>query len=531
MAKSTAYTGGIVYTMEREGETVSAFVVENGRFVYCGDDETAKSLADEQVDLKGAVVMPGMIDTHQHLYAYSRNLTKVNLEKARSVRDIKEMLAARAKETKKGEWILGMGFDHEKFDEHRLPTRYELDEACPDNPVVITRYCLHVNVANSEALNKGGIGKGFKPHVEGTVKFDEAGEPTGELNDEAATDILALVPDPLASREARKNILEKACHELNSHGLTGVHPVRAAHVDLPEYIDLYQDLKDEGRLTLRVYVGLDQLPETDIRTGLGDDMVKYGYYKLFADGNIGGRTAWLFEPFSDDPVDPENTGVPNYTLEELTPLVRAAYERNIQVGMHVIGDRAADMFVSALETVYRENPKPDPRFRVIHASLVNDDIIARIAKLPAVVDIQPNFLSNNLKWQDARFGKARETYQYCWRKFLDAGIMLNAGSDSPVGFYDPFWSAYAIVNRKNLEGEPEGGWHPENCVTPYEALRMYTWNAAYASFEENIKGSIKEGKLADFIIIDADPFNIDPMKIKDIHVEKTYLGGACVYTR
>lgn len=322
--------------------------------------------------------------------------------------------------------------------------------------------------------------------------------------------------------------MERACHELNSHGLTGVHAIQGVHCNLPEYTDMYQDLKDEGRLTVRVCLGYDELPNCSIRTGLGDDMVRYGFYKLYVDGNMGGRTALLCEPYSDDPTQ---TGIPNYTQEELDAKVKAGYERNIQVGAHVIGDKAAEMLTTAIERAYYANPKEGPRFRMIHMSLLNEDIIRRIKSLPVVLDIQPMFVSTNVRWSESRVGHERSKYHYCWRTLLDNQMILTAGSDSPCESYDPMDGVYAITTRQGMDGYPEGGWFPEERVTVYEALKMYTKNAAYVSLEGDKKGTIEAGKLADFVILDTDVFRTAPEKIKDIRVVKTYLGGKLVYER
>lgn len=527
----TAYVNGRVYTMRTEGEMYSAFAVDQGKFLYCGDDSEARRLAagGEVVDLQGATVLPGMIDTHQHLFAYARDLLKLDLKGSASLEELLERIRQRAEVTPKGEWILGTGFDHELFtDQKTLPTREELDQVCPNNPLIITRYCLHVNVANSLALKAGGVGPGFVPKVAGTVEFGPGGQPTGTLRDQAAADILALVPDPLATQEGRKNAVERACRELNRHGLTGVHAIQGLHCNLPEYTDVYQDLSGEGRLTVRVFLGYDELPNCSIRTGLGDEMVKYGFYKLYVDGNMGGRTALLTQPYEDDP---SQTGIPNYTQEELDAKVLEGYQRNIQVGAHVIGDKAAEMLTTAIERACRTDPKPDPRFRMIHMSLLNEDVVRRIQNLPVVVDIQPMFVSTNVRWSETRVGHVRSKYHYCWRTLLDNGMILTAGSDSPCESYDPMHGVYAITTRQGMDGYPEGGWFPEERVTVYEALSMYTRNAAYVSFEEDLKGTIEPGKLADFVVLDSDVFQTAPEKIKDIQIERTYLGGRLVYSK
>ena len=242
----------------------------------------------------------------------------------------------------------------------------------------------------------------------------------------------------------------------------------------------------------------------------------------------GGRTALLTQPYEDDP---SQTGIPNYTQEELDAKVLEGYQRNIQVGAHVIGDKAAEMLTTAIERACRMDPKPDPRFRMIHMSLLNEDVVRRIQNLPVVVDIQPMFVSTNVRWSETRVGHVRSKYHYCWRTLLDNGMILTAGSDSPCESYDPMHGVYAITTRQGMDGYPEGGWFPEERVTVYEALSMYTRNAAYVSFEEDLKGTIEPGKLADFVVLDADVFQTAPEKIKEIQIERTYLGGRLVYSK
>lgn len=526
----TAYINGKIYTMRKEGDTCSAFVVRDGKFLYCGSDEKAEYLAKtgggQVVDLKQAAVIPGMIDTHQHVFAYARDLMKLNLKEVRSLEELKEAIKKRAEQTPAGQWILGTGFDQETFDVPALPSRTDLDEACPDHPLIITRYCLHVNVANTKALEAGGIRKGFVPKVEGTVEFDRDGEPTGVLFDQAAADIIDTIPDPLSGKEAKKLAVERAIKELNRFGLTGVHTIQGKHCDLPEYAGVYQELNREGRLTARVYLGFDELPGCSIETGLGDEMVKYGFFKIYTDGSLGARSAYLKEPYSDDPAQ---RGVTNYSQEELDRLVWEAYSRDIQVGVHVIGDASVEMLVTAIERAYEREPKDNARIRMIHMSLLNREIIERLKRLPVIIDIQPMFVSTNVRWSEHRVGHERSEYHYCWRKLLDAGMILTAGSDSPIETYNPMKGTYAITTRQGLDGYPEGGWFPQERVTVFEAVSMYTKYAAYASFEEDVKGTIEEGKLADFVMLDRDVFKTEPRDIKDIRVLKTWLGGRLVY--
>lgn len=525
-----AFVNGTVYTMKAENDVCSAFVVEDGKFIFCGSDEEAKAIAgdSEVVDLEGKPVLPGFTDTHQHVLSYARDLHKLNLKNVTSVEELKRLIQEKAATLEKGEWIQGTGFDHEKFDVAVLPTKADLDEAAPDHPVLITRYCLHVNVANSMALEIGGIKKGFVPAVDNTVEFDENGEPTGRLWDQAAADLAALIPDKLASYEARKDAVELACRELNKVGIIGVHPIQGKHCDLLEETSIYQDLHKEGRLTARIYLGFDEYPGCGIRRGLGDSMVKYGFYKVFTDGSIGARSALLNEPYSDDP---SQIGVSNYSQEELDAVIQDAYDNDLQIGVHVIGDRSVEMLLESLEKAYFANPKKDARFRMIHMSILNENIIERMKKLPVIIDVQPMFVSTNVRWIESRVGPERAKYTYAFKRLIDAGFMLTGGSDSPIETFNPFMGAYAIVTRQGLDGFPEGGWMPQERVTPYEAMCMYTKNAAYASYEEDVRGTIEEGKFADFIVLDADVFQVEHRKIKDIQVEKTYLNGNLVYSK
>lgn len=531
-----AYVNGKIYSMRAEGELLPAMVVEGDHFAYCGNDqEYAISCAEKTdgrvIDLLGQAVVPGMTDAHLHLFSYARDLQKLNLKGCTSKEELLSRIAGKAAETPRGAWIVGTGFDHEVFtDDRTLPKRWELDRVCPDNPLIITRYCLHISCANSLALKAGGIGAGFHPAVEGTVEFSDDGEPNGVLRDKAAGDVIALVPDKLGTVEGKAEAVAAACRELNRVGITGVHPTSAADYDLPEYANVYQYLRDHEELTVRVYMGFDQLPGCSISTGLGDDMVKFGFYKLFMDGNMGGRTAYLTEPYADDP---GNTGIGNYhDQQELDDKVQKAYDLGIQVAAHAIGDRGCEQIVTSFEHMLkRHEPRCARPFRIIHASLLNKDLIERIAKLPVILDVQPMFLATDIHWCESRFGHARSEYLWCWRKLIDRGIILTGSSDSPCETFNPMYGIYAAVTRQGIDGYPEGGWYPENKISVYEALCMYTRNPAYASDTDRKTGTIEKGKLADFVVLDQDIFQIDPEKIKEVLVNATYLGGKKVFER
>lgn len=528
MEAEKVFYNGTIYTMEKPGEVYEALAVNFGRIVACGtSEEMLKINAAEKIDLQGKVVLPGFIDSHQHILSYTKGRQSVNLRGAKSWEEVKARLAERVASTPKGGWIKGTSFNHEDWEDPFLPTRKELDEISKDHPILISRYCMHIHVANTLALAAAGIDRNYKPSAENSVQFDEKGDPTGILFENAVTPVLNVIPDPLATDEAKKEALAEVLRDISSYGITGVHTIQGKFCDAEEFLYLYQELEAEGRLPLRLYVGFDEYPSFGMVTGFGNEKIRYGFYKIYSDGSLGSRAAKLFEPYSDMP---GHTGVLNYSQEEINAMCQKAYDMNLQIAIHAIGDKGLDVALNAIEKVYYANPKPNQRFRLVHVMCVNEDLIARMKKLPVVLDIQPKFVSSNVKWSEKRLGPERSKYAYAWRRLIDEGFIISAGSDSPVEPYNPFLGIYGVVTRQDLEGYPEGGWYPEQRVTVYEAIEMYTKNSAYAAFEENIKGTIKPGKLADFIVVDQNPFTIDSKGLKDIKIEKTYLGGEEVYS-
>lgn len=522
------FFNGKIYTMTKEGEKHEAFAVRDEKIIAVGtNDEIMRIETEESIDLANKTVLPGLIDTHQHVLSYAEGLQAVDLRACKSYKEVKEKLEERVKITPEGSWIKGTSFNHEAWEKPVLPTKNELDEISKKHPILISRYCMHVHVANSLALNLGGITQGFIPTAENSVDIDEAGNPTGILWENAVTPVLNAIPNPLPTFNDKKEAVRQVCEDMSSYGITGVTPIQGKFCDAIENIGIYQDLEKEGRLPVRVYVSFDEIPSFGMKSGFGNDMVKYGFYKIYSDGSLGSRAAKLFEPYSDMP---DTTGVLNYSQEQITEMVREAYNRDLQIAIHAIGDKGLDIALNAIEEAYYTNPKPNQRFRIVHAMVVNKELIRRMKKLPLVLDIQPKFVSSNVRWSEDRLGKERAKLAYPWRTLLNEGLVITGSSDCPVEPYNPFLGIYGIVTRKDLEGYPEKGWYAEQRVTVFEALEMYTKNAAFASFEENLKGTISEGKFADFIVLDKDPFKIMPDALKDIKVEKTFLGGKQVFS-
>ncbi|MGN0166104.1 MAG: amidohydrolase [Lachnospiraceae bacterium] len=530
MFADVTFVNGKIYTMKEEGDVAEAFAVRDGKFIFTGSNEEAEKIISEKtIDLKGRTVYPGFIDCHQHTLAYARTTEEVNLCGTRSVEEVLERLREKKSITPKGQWIKGSGFNHEQFSDVRIPTREELDSVSTEHPILISRYCMHVHAANSMALDIAGIDEDFLPEVPNSVEKDDSGKLNGILRESAVTPVLHSIPDMLPTYEDKKEGLYRACCEMNSYGITGIHPIQGKFVDADEYLNLYQDLEKEGRLTVRVYISFDEYPSFNMKTGFGNEKIRYGFYKIYSDGSLGSRNAALSEPYCDKP---DSCGLLNHSPEEIKELCHKAYDMDLQIGIHAIGDKGVEIALDAIEECYRENPKPDARFRLIHAIVLRKDLIERIKKLPVIVDIQPRFTSNyNIWWSEDRLGPERIKYAYAWNTLVKEGIMMTGSSDSPVEPFDPFLGIYSVVCRQDLTEKPENGWYPKERLSVYDALCLYTKNAAYSSYEENIKGTIETGKLADFVVADQDIFEIRPQDIRFTKVLQTYLGGEEIYKK
>jgi hypothetical protein len=529
MQADKLFINGNIYTMKSEDDQIEAIAVSGDKIVFTGTKEQAKSIqAKEVIDLGGKTVIPGLIDTHLHFLAYCQAREAVDLSGADSIEEVIERLREKAAVTPPGEWVRGARFDQTKFKENRFPNRWDLDKVSVEHPIFISRYCLHAFAANSLALKKAGVEKGYKAPVEGTIEFDPNGEPTGLIRENASELFYRIMPVPLEKFADKKRAVGEALMDAASQGLTTIHTYAAKIWKYDEFIGVYQELEEEGRLPVRVIACFDELPPFGMKSGFGNNKIKYGTYKVFSDGSLGSRSAALSEPYHDCP---GYQGVLNYTQEELNELVRVPYEMGLQVAIHAIGDRGLDMVLTAIEKAYFNNPRPNTRFRIIHVQVVREDQLERMKKLPLVLDVQPIFLVADLHWAEDRLGKERAKLSFAWKSLMRTGLVVTGSSDCPVEPYNPFFGIFAAVTRQDFNGFPEGGWNPQEKLTVYEAIAMFTKNAAYSSYEEDIKGTLEKGKLADFVVIDKNPFAIDPFELQHIKVLQTFVGGDLVYER
>jgi predicted amidohydrolase YtcJ len=509
---------GNIVTMSYEQPRARAVAVKDGKFVAVGTDKQILTHADEntgKIDLHSKFVVPGFIDAHVHGAFLGRSFSQINLRAAKSVKEIQQKVRQRAEETPKGKWIIGNGWDQERLAESRYPSRFDLDAVTPNHPVLLTRVCGHVGVANSEGLKLAGITKKTETPEGGCIDSDSLGVPNGILRENALNLVLEVLPK--STDEEVTDVCLLACQKMVEEGITTAHWI----VSSASEMRVLQKLKERGILPLRVYAlipveYLNNLVELGLSTGFGDEKLRIGSVKILLDGSLGGRTAALKQPYDDSP---NTKGVMLYTHKQLKQFAEKAHEANLQLAIHVIGDKAAETVLDTLEKIVKKTPRVDHRHRLEHASVLNPQLINRASKIGVVVSVQPHFTVSDF-WISERLGKPRARWTYAFKSLLKAGVVLMGSSDAPVEPVSPILGVYAAVSRKTNRQEQ---------LTVDEALRMYTVNAAYGSFEECLKGSIEVGKLADLIVLSHDPYKTPPQNLRGVKVEMTIVGGEIVY--
>ncbi|MFZ8015045.1 amidohydrolase [Fusobacterium watanabei] len=534
------FINGEIYSMKKEGEKFQSLGVKDGKITFLGTDEEAKNVSSKElIDLKGKMMIPGMADAHLHLYAYCQNLTFVDLSKVHNINEMINLMKEKVKNVKKGDWVKGVNFDQSKWKENRFPTLEEMDSISKDNPIIIKRCCLHAVVANSKALKMAGIGKNYQAGSGGIVELDKDGMPNGILREQSTKVFDDILPDPLKDIEVQKKIMQDVLNDMSSKGITTIHTYAAKIWQYNEDISIYKNFEKEEKLPLRVTVCIDELFEPEILTEekLNNPYrkVQLGAYKIFSDGSMGSRSAALKKPYSDDP---QNSGFMLFTQEELNNKILTGYEHGLQPAIHAIGDRALDMTLAAIEYTLKttkekgmtdEEQKNRLPFRIIHVQMIDDDLLERMKKLPLVLDIQPIFLCTDLHWIEDRIGKERLKGSFALKTMEKAGLIQTGGSDCPVETYEPLKGIYAAVTRQDMEGYPTEGFLPEERLSVYEALCMYTKNVPYATGQESVLGTLEIGKFADLTVLEKNLFKIDKKEIKDVKVEQTYVAGNCVF--
>ena len=512
-----------------------AIAVLGDRILAVGTLESMKKIRNKKtpiVDLGGKFVMPGFNDAHLHLAGGGFERLNVSLVGTKSLVEMQSRIADKVKTAAPGEWIQGRGWDHTKWTEQKLPTRQDLDGVTYDHPAIFGRVDGHISVANSAALKLAGITRATKDPPGGKIDRDTKGEPTGILRESPAEDlVISKIPRPTPSQ--RKRAMELVLEEAAKWGVSSAQ-------DNSEWEDFLalEDLQREGKLTVRVTEWLkfddplDLLTKRRASHSGTDPMLHTGMLKGYMDGSLGSRTAALMKPYSDDP---KNLGLSQYEQARLNQMARERVAAGFQLGFHAIGDRAAEMALSAFaeaQRYARENAsfgkkRGDWRLRIEHDQVITSEQFARFAELGVIASMQPNHLLTDMNWAQSRVGAERAKTSYAWKKFLDSGVTVAFGTDFPVEPITPFRGLYAAVTRENEAGTAE--YFPDQKLTIDEAIAAYTTGAAYAEFAELDKGTLEQGKLADFIVLDRDITKATPAEILGTKVLRTVVGGKTVY--
>ena len=516
--------GGIVLTMNPSQPCADAVAVKGNRIARVGTNEEVSKLIGENtrvIRLRGKTVIPGLIDTHIHVADFGRFLNWIDLEDVDSIKEMQNCLSKRLGETPRGKWIIGHGWDQNRFAEKRLPTRFDLDAVSPDNPMIFYHKSGKMCVVNSKALELAGVTQQASALLGGIIdRNEETADFTGILRDGAMNLVSLVIPEP--SEEELVDAAGLACEKIVEAGVTSVHWIVLSPVE----VSVIQKLYAQERLSLRVYVIipanlLDRALGSGLREGFTDEALKFGGMVIFADGYLAARTAALLQPYSDDhAVD----GRLFCVQEDMNALAAKIHGAGFQLVVHAVGDRAVDAALTAIEVTSTEVTGRDLRSRIEQAAVLNEGLIERMKKRQVIVSVQPRVVNSEFSQWSAtdHLGLERARWLYPLKTLLKEGIRVVGGSDCPMEPLSPLSGIQAAVARE---------FFPKERVTIDEALRMYTVNAAYASFEEELKGSIEVGKLADITVLSCDPRAVSPNEIENIAVEMTIVGGRVVYPK
>lgn len=544
-------TSVLVVCMNAQSKPAADLIVTNAK-VWTGDDSNPKAEAvavlgdrivsvgsnadvglwrgpdTKVIDAQGKLLIPGFNDAHVHFVEGGQQLDSVQLNDVTSKEELVRRIAEQAKKTPKGEWILNGDWDETKWSPPDLPTKEMIDPVTPDNPVLVSRYDGHSVLANSIALRLAGITAQTPDPPGGTIVRDAQGNPAGDLKD-AAMDLAFKVVPPL-SHDQRVRAVKRALEHAASLGVTSVQHMVADYAD----IGVYAELLETGELTTRIYAAplitqVDDQAKMGIRHAFGGPYLRIGAVKAFADGSLGSRTAYFFQPFSDEP---NNRGLLSDEMQPLSKMrdrMMEADAAGMQICTHAIGDQAISMILDLYTDVVKAHHGAERRFRIEHAQHMAEKDFARFAQLDVIASVQPYHAIDDGRWAEARIGHDRASRTYAFRTFLNHGVHLAFGTDWDVAPLNPLLGVYAAVTRATLDGKNPNGWFPEQKLTVEEAVRAYTMGSAYAEFQEKEKGSITPGKLADMVLLSDDIFTIDPVKIRDVKVLKTIVGGKVIW--
>lgn len=518
-----------VHTMDTAQPNAQALAIYGNRIGAVGKTSDIRKLAGPQtriIDAGGRVVLPGFNDAHVHFLSGGFQLSSVDLRTAQTPAEFVARIREFAAKTPKTRWITGGDWDHENWPNAPLPTKELLDAFTPDRPVFVSRLDGHMALANSYALKLAGITRDSQDPSGGLIVRDANGEPTGVLKDAAMDAVFRVIPDE--DFATKLDAARAATKHAASLGVTSVQDMSAG-----TDVGVYQELIRRGELKTRIYavstiVDWQRWQRTGVRAAFGSPMLRVGGLKGFADGSLGSTTALLSAPYLDAP---ETSGLAGGEMKQMPERVLEADAEGLQVMIHAIGDKANDEILKIYERTEQAHGPRDRRFRIEHAQHLNPNLIKRFAADKVVASMQPYHCIDDGRWAEKRIGPERAQYTYAFRTLLDAGVVVAFGSDWTVAPMSPILGIYAAVTRRTLDGKRPDGWVPAQKITVAEAVRAYTVGSAYAEFQDDVKGTLTAGKLADVIMLDRDIFSIKPEDIDKAQVTLTINDGRIVYSK
>jgi len=530
----TVFKNGNIYTVNERQPRAEAIAVKAGKIIFVGSNKDVKAYEGKGtrvIDLRGNTVVPGLTDSHYHLAGVGAREMNLNLEGTTSLDDFLAKVKARVDRAKPGEWITGRGWIETFWKPQAFPSRADLDRISPNNPVYLTRADGHGAVANSAALKLAGIDRSTESPFGGEIMKDkQTGEPSGMLLDKAQALVTKYIPAPSAADLQQALVL--GANRSVELGWCQIQNAGSTYEEIARLTKLYE----EGKIKLRIYNAVygptphsQRLIKEGAMTGMFDNRFTVRGIKVVFDGALGSKGAALLEPYSDY----DTRGFLTAKEEEVYPMLVEALKQGIQVETHAIGDRANRVVLDLYEKAFKAVPEDQrrvraPRWRIEHAQIVHPDDLPRFAKLGVIASMQPSHAIGDLHFAPSRLGMARLDRAYAWENFIKSGAIIAGGSDAPVERGEPMIEFYAAVARKDQKGFSGEGWHPEQAVTREQALKMFTIWAAYAAFEESMKGSIEPGKLADLTVLSADIMKIPEPDILKTRAVMTVINGEVV---
>ena len=522
--------------VERGVFAEALLVGDDGKIAAVGTAAEVRAAAngnETEYDAGGRTIVPGFNDSHQHLFNTGIALAAVRLQGVTSIQEVIERSRRYIEENQPqpGEVIHGMGWNQDYFtDEHRLLTRHDLDKISTEHPIIFDRACGHILTCNTKALEMAGITTETVPNAGGAID-QENGELTGVFRENARAQVRCLMSE--RSLETKKRLLRTAIRHANETGVTSVQTCDVRLGDWESTLQAYEEVLNETP-TVRAYhqfsfmepKGFQAFLDKGYRTGTGNDFNRIGPLKLFVDGSLGARTALMRKPYADDPT---TCGIATLTEEEIDTLVGMAVKNNCGVAIHAIGDAAVENVLNAYDKVCNgTNPL---RLGIVHVQITDRPLLERFTKNDILALVQPIFLHYDTGIVEDRVGKELAATSYAFKTLVDLGVHTSFGTDSPVEDMDPIANIYCAVTRKNLRGEPEGGFHPEECLDIYQAVDAYTIESAYASFDEKVKGRLMKGYFADLVVLSDNIFTVASDDILKVKVDATMVNGRFVYER